>query len=146
MHLSSPNFENHTAIPAEFTCQGKDISPELHISEVPTGTKSLALTLDDPDAPNGTWTHWVVWNIPPETRLIPSGAGQNFAQQGHNSWAKPGYGGPCPPTGAHRYFFKLYALETLLDLTPTSTKAELEQAMQGKIIDEAQLMGTYKKS
>lgn len=146
MKLSSPNFENQSAIPTEYTCQGKDINPELHISEVLAEAKSLALIIDDPDAPNGTWTHWVIWNIPPETKIIPANVGPAFAVQGNNSWPKPEYGGPCPPTGTHRYFFKLYALSEMLNLPAGSTKADLEKAMAGKTIDEVQLMGTYKKS
>lgn len=146
MKLSSSNFENNSAIPAEYTCQGKDINPELEIKDVLPEAKSLALIMDDPDAPGGIWTHWVVWNIPPETKVIPAGVGDKFAVQGNNSWPKLGYGGPCPPSGSHRYFFKLYALNERLNLPAGSSKADLENAMKDKIIDQVQLMGTYKKS
>ena len=146
MILTSPNFENHAAIPSEFTCQGKNISPELHIAEVPPEAKSLALIMDDPDAPNGTWTHWVVWNIPVETKIIPANVEATFAIQGNNSWDKTVYSGPCPPTGNHRYFFKLFALTEKLNLPAGSSKADLEKAMEDKKIDETQLMGTYKKA
>jgi len=146
MILTSPNFENKSPIPPEFTCQGKNASPELHISEVPAEAKSLALIIDDPDAPNSTWTHWVVWNIPIDTKIIPANVGPHFAIQGNNSWSKSEYGGPCPPTGSHRYFFKLFALTETVNLPAGSSKADLEKAMEDKKIDETQLMGIYKKS
>lgn len=146
MKISSPNFENNSPIPAKYTCQGLGISPQLDISDVPENTKSLALIVDDPDATSGSWNHWVVWNIPTETKTIPENVGQKFAIQGNNSWPNQSYGAPCPPTGSHRYFFKLYALDKSLDLPATATKADLEKAMSGHIVDEAQLMGVYKKS
>ena len=146
MKLTSPNFENNSLIPPKYTCQGLDISPELEISDVLEDAKSLALLVDDPDAPSGNWNHWVIWNIPANTKIIPENVGAKFAVQGNNSWPKQSYGGPCPPSGSHRYFFKLYALSQPLDLPPTANKADLEKAMQGLIIDEAQLMGTYKKT
>ena len=146
MKITSSNFNNSQTIPAKFTCQGLDISPELNISDVPEETKSLALIMDDPDAPNGTWVHWVIWNIDPKTTLIPENSIPHLAVQGNNSWPQPKYGGPCPPSGAHRYFFKLYALKEKLNLPPGSTKEALIKAMEGLIIDETQLMGIYKKT
>jgi Raf kinase inhibitor-like YbhB/YbcL family protein len=146
MKLSSPDFENNMPIPEKFTCEGSDTSPELHISEVPGETQSLALIMEDPDAPNGNWVHWVAWNIPPETEIIPANAGPKFAVQGNNSWPKAEYGGPCPPSGTHRYFFNLYALTRKLDLPAGSTRDELLKAMEGRIIDHVQLMGIYRKS
>ncbi len=137
-------FENNNEIPSEYTCQGADISPELSIEDVPENAKSLALIMDDPDAPIGTWDHWVVFNIPTETKKIAKGT-EPSGVAGKNSWGKTGYGGPCPPSGTHRYFFKLYALDATLDLGEGSDKKDLEKAMQGHIIDKAELIGTYKK-
>jgi len=144
MKLTSSAFENEGSIPAEFTCDGDDVSPPLAISEAPENTKSLALVCDDPDAPVGTWDHWVVFNIPADTKEIakatdPQGTG------GKNSWGRTGYGGPCPPSGVHRYFFKLYALDTELDLAEGSGKGEVEQAMEGHILVQAELMGKYQR-
>lgn len=146
MKLSSPAFINNSAIPPKFTCQSQDINPQLDIEGVSKETKSLALILDDPDAPNGDFVHWVMWNIPPQTKTIPENVSHGFAVQGSNGRDKQMYMGPCPPTGIHRYFFRLYALDTMLDLPVTSTKTDLLKAMEGKIIDENQLMGTYRKS
>lgn len=146
MKLSSPNFENNAAIPPKYTCQGLGISPQLNIIDVPEDAKSLALIIDDPDAPSGNWNHWIVWNIPAETKTIPENADPKFAIQGNTSAGKQSYGAPCPPSGVHRYFFKLYALSKMLDLPATSNKADLEKAMEGFVVDETQLMGTYKKA
>ena len=145
MKLTSPAFANNDAIPSEFTCDGADVSPPLIINDVPSNAKSLALVMDDPDAPVGTWDHWVVFNIPPSTKSIPKGA-EPQGTAGKNSWGRTGYGGPCPPSGTHRYYFKLYALDTILNLPEGATKKDLERAMQGHIIAQAQLMGTYKRS
>lgn len=144
MKLSSPDFENGGKIPSECTCDGDDTSPALRISEVPGGTQSLVLIMDDPDAPVGTFDHWVVWNIPPTTTHIPKGA-EPEGVQGITSFGKEGYGGPCPPSGSHRYFFKLYALDSTLDLSEGSTKGDVEQTMEGHVLDEAELMGTYER-
>jgi len=146
MKLTSPNFENLAAIPAKYSCQGAGVSPALVISNVPSDAKSLALLIDDPDAPSGNFNHWVMWNIPVDTKTIPENVGHDFAVQGNNGAGKQGFTAPCPPTGIHRYFFKLYALSEMLDLPITATKADLEKAMAGKSIDEIQLMGTYKKT
>lgn len=145
MKLTSSAFKEGKAIPSEFTCDGDDISPQLTISDVPANTKSLALVCDDPDAPMGTWDHWVVFNIPANTKEIPKGT-EPEGIGGKNSWGRTGYGGPCPPSGTHRYYFKLYALDTELDLEEGSGKKALEKAMKGHIIEKTQLMGTYKKS
>lgn len=143
--LTSPAFHGGGAIPGTFTCDGGDVNPPLVIGPVPAGTRSLALIVDDPDAPVGIWVHWVLWNIPSETREIRESSVPAGASQGRNDWHRTGYGGPCPPSGTHRYFFKLYALDTPLSLGPTTTKAELERAMQGHILGRGELMGTYRK-
>ncbi len=145
MKISSPSFENSALIPPKFTCQGIDVSPELHISEVPGEAKSLALLVEDPDAPNGNWVHWVVWNIPTDTEIIPENVGPKFAVQGNNSWPKAQYGGPCPPSGTHRYFFKLFALNRMLDLPAGSTRDDLMKAMEDRVIAQSQLMGIFRK-
>jgi Raf kinase inhibitor-like YbhB/YbcL family protein len=144
MKLISPAFENNNGMPSEYTCDGPNIAPELNIEDVPENTKSLALIMDDPDAPAGTWVHWVVWNIPSDTRTIAKGT-EPQGTLGTTSFGKQGYGGPCPPSGTHRYFFKLYALDTTLALKDGSTKEQLEHAMDGHIIEEVELMGTYKR-
>lgn len=143
MKLTSPSFNHNETIPLQFTCQGKDINPQFDISGIPDGTKSLALIMDDPDAPMATWIHWVVFDIPPTTtqikeKSIPGKEGINDFQRLH-------YGGPCPPSGTHRYFFKLYALDTTLNLKEGIRKQALEKAMQGHILAQAELIGLYKK-
>ena len=145
MKLTSTAFTHNNPIPSEYTCDGLDLSPPFGISDVPSNTKSFALVMDDPDAPVGTWDHWIVFNIPSSTRQIPKGTEPNGVG-GRNSWGRTGYGGPCPPSGTHRYFFKLYALDTILNLPEGATKKDLEKAMQGHIIAKAELMGTYKRS
>jgi len=144
MKLTSSAFENEGAIPSEFTCDGDGISPPLAISEVPENTKTLALISDDPDAPAGMWVHWVVFNIPPDTKEIPQGT-EPQGVQGNTDFGRTGYGGPCPPSGTHRYFFKLYALDTELDLPEGSIKGEVEQAMEGHILAQTELMGKYQR-
>jgi len=143
MKLSSPSFENNTLIPEKFTCQGQDINPELLIEEAPSGTKSLALIMDDPDAPMGTWVHWVVYNINPDSRRIEENSIPG--KQCINNFGRESYGGPCPPSGTHRYFFKIYALDVELNLVNSATKGALTQAMRGHILDQAELIGLYKK-
>ena len=143
MSLTTTAFENNGAIPVKYTCQGQDISPPLEIADVPEKAKSLALVMDDPDAPKGTWDHWIVWNIPRDTTAIAEGK-EPKGVAGTNSFSKTGYRGPCPPKGpAHRYVFKLYALDTELDIKEGSRKAELEKAMKGHIVTKAQLIGKY---
>lgn len=149
--VTSKAFQPGMAIPQQYTADGADQSPPLHWSEPPSGTKSIALICDDPDAPRGTWVHWVLFNLPPQTRDLEEGVPttatlDNGAKQGKNDFGKIGYGGPAPPKGqTHRYFFKVYALSASLDLTPGATKAELEDAMRGHILAEGQLMGRYKR-
>ena len=144
MKLTSPAFQNNAQIPSEHTCDGRDLSPPLSISGVPSNAKSLALVMDDPDAPVGNWDHWIVFNISPSASQMPKGT-EPKGVAGKNSWGRTGYGGPCPPSGTHRYLFKLYALDAALNLPEGATKKELERAMQGHIISQAQLMGTYIK-
>jgi hypothetical protein len=150
MELSSPAFQDQQSIPTAYTCDGADISPALSISGVPPGTASLALLMDDPDAPVGDWVHWIVFNLPPGVKEIPEDVPaapelSDGAVQGANSWRRIGYGGPCPPDGAHRYFFKLYALDAKLDLNPGASKKQLLEAMQGRVLEETVLMGTYQR-
>jgi len=151
MQLKSSAFGNGQPIPIKYTGQGKDISPPLEWSEVPAGTKSFAIIADDPDAPVGTWVHWVIYNIPSDlTKLdenVPTKETlSNGAKQGINDFGKIGYGGPMPPPGKpHRYYFKLYALDTMVNLKPRATKQDLLKAMQGHIVGQAELMGTYQR-
>lgn len=146
--ITSPAFVHETEIPLQYTCDGEDTSPPLEWSAPPSGAASLALIVDDPDAPMGTWVHWVIYNLPAEARGLPAGITPDAelpdgSRQGNNSWPKLGYGGPCPPSGSHRYVFKLYALDAVLDVRPGATEQQLLQAMEGHILAEAQLMGTY---
>jgi Raf kinase inhibitor-like YbhB/YbcL family protein len=145
LQIKSPAFVTNGYIPARYSCDGADINPPLEIADVPAGTKSLALIVDDPDAPIGMWVHWVVWNIDPATREIAEDSVPSGSTQGKNDWKRNGYGGPCPPSGVHRYFFKLYALDTRLNLGAGTTKAELEKGMQGHILASSELIGLYKK-
>jgi Raf kinase inhibitor-like YbhB/YbcL family protein len=144
--LASSAFGSGAEIPSKYTCEGSDVAPALSWSGAPAGTKSFALVMDDPDAPRGTWVHWVVVDLPPSATSLPEG-GQlpQGARSGTNSWNRTGYGGPCPPSGRHRYFFELYALDTLLRQLAKPTKEQLEGAMNGHILAQAQLMGTYQK-
>jgi Raf kinase inhibitor-like YbhB/YbcL family protein len=148
--ISSTAFTDGDMIPRDYTCDGKDISPPLAWTGVPEGTKSLAMICDDPDAPMGTWVHWVLFNIPATvnglSQNIPSDEVlENGAIHGINDFRRLGYGGPCPPGGTHRYYFKIYALDTELSLEPGINKAKLLKAMDGHIIAEGQLMGRYKR-
>lgn len=148
MQLSSPAFEHEQPIPALYTCGGEDISPELVISGVPEGVASLALVMDDPDAPGGTWDHWIVLDLPPNTTRLEKNAAANLpggAVHGHNSWKRNTYGGPCPPSGTHRYVFTLYALGTRLGLPAGATKAQLEETIRGHVLARATLVGTYSR-
>ena len=155
LSLSSPAFKHNGEIPQTYTCEGLDISPPLEWTGVPAGTDSLALIIDDPDAPDPaapkiTWVHWILYNLPPSStglvegiasRDLPAGTGV-----GLNNWNRNDFGGPCPPIGRHRYFHKLYALDRVLDLEGSPTKADVEAAMAGHILDRVELMGTYQKS
>jgi Raf kinase inhibitor-like YbhB/YbcL family protein len=142
MKLSSPAFPHNGQIPSEYTCDGSDTSPPLAISDVPLNAKSLVLICDDPDAPVGNWDHWAVFNISPTTKEIPKGA-EPKGTPGKNSWNRTGYGGPCPPSGTHRYFFKLFALNSEINLQAGSGKKEIERAMQNHIVGKAELIGKY---
>ena len=146
MKLISPAFENETAIPSKFTCDGEDINPELQISDVPETAKSLVLIMDDPDATGGrTWDHWVVWNIDPKTTLITENSPPAGGTQGTTSFGSQKYGGPCPPRGSrpHRYMFKLYALDIILDLSTSSHKIDIEHSIKGHVVAETNLMGLF---
>lgn len=149
--LASTAFPNGTPIPSRYTCDSDDVSPALAWSGVPPETQSLALIADDPDAPMGTWTHWLIWNIPAGATLLPEDVPKielldNGARQGLNDFHRIGYGGPCPPAGKpHRYFFKLYALSARLDLKPGATKAALESAIQPHLLAQTQTMGTFQR-
>jgi len=146
LELSSNAFSGGKGIPSKYTCDGNNISPPLSWSGAPSGTKSFALIADDPDAPAGTWVHWVAWDIPATAMSFPEGGVAPKTVQGMTSFRKTGYGGPCPPSGTHRYFFKLYALDTDLELSPSTDKGGLEKAMKGHILAQAELMGTYARN
>lgn len=152
--IASPSFGPQGEIPTAFTCEGKDTSPALEWKGAPEGTKSLALVVDDPDAPDPkapqvTWVHWVLYNLPGPTTSLPEGVAPadlpKGTREGLNDWKRAGYGGPCPPIGRHRYFFKLYALDVILPDLGRPTKADLERAMKGHVLAEASLVGTYEK-
>lgn len=144
MVLSSLAFENNGTIPSEYTCDGSNISPPLTITNVPTNAQSLALIVEDPDAPRGTVTHWIVWNMPPQKSQFVKGEKIDFPQ-GITVFGTTGYGGPCPPSGTHRYFFKLSALDTILQIGNGSTKENLVQAMDGHVLEQATLIGKYSR-
>ena len=146
MKIESQSFKQGEPIPSKFTCQGTDVSPGLLISKLPAQTQSLVLIVDDPDAPAGLWVHWLLWNISNQTKEILENTVPAFAVQGKNSWGRSKYNGPCPPSGTHRYFLKLYALDIKLSIPSSANKDQLESAMKGHIIATAELMGTYKKN
>ena len=143
MNLSSPDFSEGENIPERFTCEGKDMSPTLKIDGVPKEAKSLVLIVDDPDAPGGNFTHWLMWNVVPDLTEIAANRPPSHAVQGVNDFGKSKYSGPCPPPGIHRYYFKLYALDTTLALPPTSKRKAVDSAIKGHILAEATLMGRY---
>lgn len=145
MQLTSSVFPAHQPIPVPYTCDGADVSPPLSLAGVPEGARSIALIVDDPDAPRGDWVHWTVWNISPDTREIPENTVPADTTEGVTDFGKPGYGGPCPPSGTHRYQFKAYALDTMLDLPSSARKANLERAMAGHILAQTVLVGTYRR-
>ncbi|MCH7568135.1 MAG: YbhB/YbcL family Raf kinase inhibitor-like protein [Nanoarchaeota archaeon] len=146
MELKSSAFNQGEKIPVKYTCDGDDFSPPLEISGVPENTKSLVLIVDDPDAPVGTWVHWVVWNIQPKITKIEENTVPVNAIEGINDFGKHNYGGPCPPSGTHRYFFKSYALDKTLELDNNAKKSDVENAMRGHVIEQATLIGTYSRS
>jgi Raf kinase inhibitor-like YbhB/YbcL family protein len=152
LQLTTPAFTPGAAIPAQYTCDGFDMSPALHWNAPPEGTQSFSLILDDPDAPRGTWVHWVLYDLPPTERGLaagvpPDGTLPSGARQGRNDFGRTGYGGPCPPPGpAHRYYFKLYALDKKLELRPGSTRAHADRSMRGHILAHAELTGRYRRT
>lgn len=141
--IKSDVFESNKLIPFKYTCDSEDVNPPLKIEGIPEGTKSLVLIVDDPDAPMGTWDHWIVWNIPPtdkiEENTVPG-------VEGINDFRKHSYGGPCPPSGTHRYFFKVYALDTKLALNPNSRKKDVEKAMKDHVLAKGELVGLYRRT
>ena len=151
IEVTSPAFKAGETIPEKYSCDGADLSPPLEWSQAPEGPKSVALICEDPDAPRGMWVHWVLWGLPPDSTSLPEAVPPdtvlaNSGRQGKNDWGRIGYGGPCPPPGrAHRYFFKLYALDTGLELQPGATRKDLLAAIDGHILAEGQLMGMYKR-
>jgi Raf kinase inhibitor-like YbhB/YbcL family protein len=150
MEIRSSEFKEGSSIPSKYTCDNIDVSPPLEWSQVPAGVKTFALICDDPDAPGATWVHWVIFNIPGNLRELSGNIPatetlKNGAKQGKNDFGKTGYGGPCPPGGTHRYYFKLYALDRDLDSKPGITKKDLLKAIEGHILDEVHLMGRYRK-
>jgi Raf kinase inhibitor-like YbhB/YbcL family protein len=141
-HVESLAFSQGEDIPKKYTCEGENVNPPLQFSDLPEETKTLAVIVEDPDAPNGTFTHWVAWNISPNKPITES---NTTGVNGLNSFGSEGYGGPCPPSGSHRYYFKIYALDAKLDLPAGSKKEALQQAMEGHILASGELMGRYKK-
>lgn len=143
MSIISPVFKNHGTIPSEYTCDGEDISPPLYFENVPEDAQSLTLIVEDPDAPGKTWVHWVVVNIDPHTTRVLEDSVPNGGLEAMTDFGHAGWGGPCPPSGPHRYYFKLYALDTTLDITEDITRSEVEHAMEGHILEKAELIGIY---
>jgi Raf kinase inhibitor-like YbhB/YbcL family protein len=148
MKITSSAFTDGSVLPSKYTCDGDSISPPIQWQDIPANTKSLALIYDDPDAPSGTWTHWVLYNLPPTTNSLAENATAlpGGTQVGLNSWPNQNYGAPCPPSGEHRYIFHLYALDTILKLSGKVTAEKLRQEMQGHVIDSATLMGRYRRT
>lgn len=145
MKIKSSAFVNNDNIPSKYTCDGEDINPPLQFSNVPEKAKSLVLIVDDPDAPMGTWDHWTVWNIDPEITEIAENSVPQGAIEGMQSWKRTGYGGPCPPSGTHRYFFKLYALDTKLDLNSHTHKEKVVKVMKDHVLAKTELIGLYSR-
>jgi Raf kinase inhibitor-like YbhB/YbcL family protein len=140
--ITSSVFKNKGVIPAKYTCDGEDVNPPLIVEGVPEETESLVLIVDDPDAPMGTWDHWAVWDIPPSKKIEENSVP---GTEGLNDFGKHSYGGPCPPSGTHRYFFKVYALDTKLDLPSNSRKRNVEKAMEGHILAKGEIIGLYSR-
>lgn len=145
MKIMSPAFEDNQNIPSQYTCDGDDVNPPLSILDIPENTQSLVLIVDDPDAPSGDWVHWLVWNISPQTEQIAENSVPEGAQEGATDFGRIGWGGPCPPSGMHRYQFKLYALDTMLDLDLSAKKKNIENAVKGHTLAQAMLVGLYKR-
>ena len=144
MKITSSAFQEGGNIPSKFTCDGGDRSPPLQIAEIPSSAKSLALIVDDPDAPSGLFTHWIVWNISPQTNEIAEGSAPNGVQ-GTSDFGKSGYGGPCPPPGTHRYYFRIFALDRELNLPSGTKRNQLDAAIKGHVVAQAELMGRYSR-
>ena len=145
MKVTSSAFQEGGNIPSKFTCDGADVNPALRFEGAPAETKSLLLVVDDPDAPVGLFTHWLVWNIDPKASEIAENSAPSGAPQGTNDFPKKGYGGPCPPSGTHRYYFKIFALDQTLDLKPGAKRAEVDTAMRGHVVAQGELMGRYSR-
>ncbi len=145
MKIYSPAFEANGMLPSNYTCDGINVNPPLSFEGIPTDAQSLAITVTDPDAPSGDFTHWLIWNIDPNTKQITENAAMMESTQGLNDFGKPGYGGACPPSGRHRYIFKLYALDKMLDLPDSSKKADLLSAIEGHILEEADIVANYSR-
>ena len=145
MEITSPAFEHNQNIPPKYTCDGENISPPLNFSDIPEKAQSLVLISDDPDAPAGTWIHWLIWNIDPNTNQIAENSVPQGSIEGTTSFGQTGYGGPCPPSGQHRYFFKLYALDTKIELNPEAKKEDLEKAISNHILDQTEIIGLYQR-
>lgn len=143
MKITSSAFENNKNILGKYTCDGENVNPPLKFIDVPSSSKSLVLIVDDPDAPSKTWVHWVVYNIDPKTSIIEENSKPETGVEGITDFGKPGWGGPCPPSGTHRYFFKLYALDAVLDLSQNSDKKTVEEKMKSHILDSSELIGLY---
>ena len=144
MKITSPAFQQGGNIPSKFSCDGGNTNPPLQLSDVPSGAKSLVLIVDDSDAPGGSFTHWAVWNVSPQTTAIAEGSTPKGVQ-GTNDFGKSGYGAPCPPSGAHRYYFKIFALDRQLDLSSGARRGQLDAAMKGHVIAEGELLGRYSR-
>ena len=142
LKVTSPVFKNNEYIPQRYTCEGNEVNPPLNIKGIPEEAQSLVLIVDDPDAPIGTWDHWIVWNIPPVEKIEENSVP---GDEGLNDFGKHSYGGPCPPSGTHRYFFKVYALDTKLDLDQNARKRNVEKAMEGHIIAKGEIVGLYSR-
>ena len=145
MRVTSPAFHDGETIPSKYTCDGKDINPEIHIDDVPAQAKCLALLVDDPDSPSGNWLHWSLWNIAPDTKVILENSVPTGAVEGETDFSEVGYGGPCPGSGEHEYRFIAYALDTTLSIPYGSARSVIEEAMRGHIIVEAKLTGRYQR-
>jgi len=145
MKILSPVFNHNSVIPSLYTCDGENTNPPFVFEDVPLATQSLVLISDDPDAPAGTWVHWTLWNIPSSTKGILENNVPKGAIEGITSFGTTGYGGPCPPSGEHRYFFKLYALDTILNIGPEIDKESLEEAMKGHVIEQSEIIGLYSR-
>lgn len=145
MEIKSPAFKNNESIPSEYTCQGGNINPPLEIVDTPTEAISLALVCEDPDAPLGTWTHWLIWNIDARTKIIDKNSKPQGSVEGITSGGQAGYEGPCPPSGTHRYYFKIFALDNVLELDQNADIKKLNETMNNHILDKAELIGLYQK-